>query len=406
MITPYHLFNLYLGKRVHVGVCGSIAAYRMPDVLRSLNKVGAETGVTLTRAGSRFIPALNFRALGADPVYVSGEIDDEETFAHLAPGKIAHSMLIAPATANTLARIAGGFADDLLSCQVLAFSGPIALAPAMNPTMWNAPAVQENWEKLKKRGFVCIEPDSGGTACGDTGQGRLAEDYLIFLEVLKTLTEQDMSGQKVLITCGPTRESFDPVRFWSNPSSGKMGLALALAAWLRGAQVHVIHGPIAETWLPPDIKRVPVQSASEMHQAVTDKWQETDIGCFAAAVADFTPDSPSQYKTKKSDHSALSVHFSRTPDILARAGKDKKDGQKLIGFAAETENLETACAQKLRQKNLDMIVGNLVSGPGNAFASDQNTVLVQDREGRKETWPPLDKTEVAWRIWDWLRDIE
>ena len=160
MITPYHLFNLYLGKRVHVGVCGSIAAYRMPDVLRSLNKVGAETGVTLTRAGSRFIPALNFRALGADPVYVSGEIDDEATFAHLAPGKIAHSMLIAPATANTLARIAGGFADDLLSCQVLAFSGPIALAPAMNPTMWNAPAVQENWEKLKKRGFVCIEPDA------------------------------------------------------------------------------------------------------------------------------------------------------------------------------------------------------------------------------------------------------
>lgn len=406
MIKPYHLFNTYLGKRVHVGICGSIAAYRMPDMIRTLNRTGADAGVTLTRAGAGFIPALNFHALGADPVYVSGEIDEEETFAHLAPGKTAHSMLIAPATANTLARIAGGFADDLLSCQVLAFPGPVILAPAMNPTMWRAPAVQENWDKLKKRGLVCIEPGSGGTACGDSGQGRLAEDFLIFVHVLKTLTEQDMSGQKVLLTCGPTREAFDPVRFWSNPSSGKMGFALALAAWLRGARIHVIHGPVNEPRLPPDIERVPVQSASEMHAAVADIWPEADIGCFAAAVADFSPDSPRGHKTKKNDHSGLSVHFSRTPDILARAGKDKKEGQKLIGFAAETENLEAACVKKLAAKNLDIIIGNSVRGPGNAFDSDHNTVLVLDREGRKEAWPPLEKTEVAWRIWDWLRDIQ
>ncbi|MFP4657562.1 MAG: bifunctional phosphopantothenoylcysteine decarboxylase/phosphopantothenate--cysteine ligase CoaBC [Desulfonatronovibrionaceae bacterium] len=406
MLRSYHLFRQYLGKRVHVGVCGSIAAYKILDLVRALHKAGPDIGVTLTRSGAEFIPALNFRALGADPVYVPAGVDREDTFAHLAPGKTADCLLIAPATANTLARLAGGFADELLSCQVLAFSGPVILAPAMNPAMWNAPAVQENRTRLEKRGYVCIPPGNGDTACGDSGQGRLAEDHVIFSSTLRSLTNQDLLGLKVLVTCGPTREGFDPVRYWSNPSSGKMGFALAMAAWLRGAKVHLVHGPAIDPGMPSDMQCLPVTTATEMNEAVQDLWPEMDAGCFAAAVADFAPESAGDKKFKKGNRSGLTVHFTPTPDILARAGKNKQASQRLIGFAAETEGLEQSCAEKLEAKNLDIVVGNLVQRSDSGFAADNNRVTVLDRRGRKESWPSLAKTEVAWRIWDWLRDLE
>ncbi len=402
----YHQFRMYLGKRVHLGITGSIAAYKILDLMRGLQECGTDTGATLTPAGEEFIPSLGLRALGADPLYTGkGREYAEDTFAHLEPGKSAQSLLIAPVTANTLAKIAAGFADDLLSAQVLSFPGPVLLAPAMNPAMWQAKATRENWSILGKRGFIRIPPDTGGTACGDQGQGRLAKNHLLLLYTLKTLTSQDLSGKSVLITCGPTRERYDPVRYWTNPSSGKMGLALAVSAWLRGAYVDVVHGPITPPELPPEIKTTAVVSARDMHEAVQDMWPEMDIGCFAAAVADFRPAEEIGDKAKKGSREEIHLSFLRNPDTLAQAGKNKKHGQILAGFAAESSDLDSACSQKLKNKNLDMIVGNYINTPDSGFTSDQNAVTVLDFRGRKETWPPLDKTEVAWRIWDWVGDL-
>ncbi|MFO7816525.1 MAG: bifunctional phosphopantothenoylcysteine decarboxylase/phosphopantothenate--cysteine ligase CoaBC [Thermodesulfobacteriota bacterium] len=406
MIRSYHLFHLYTGKRVHLGVCGSIAAYKTLDLLRHLGKAGIDLGVTLTRAGQTFVPALNYQALGADPVFAPDNINAEDTFAHLTPGKTSDCMLVAPATANTLAQIAQGLAADLLSCQILSFPGPILIAPAMNPVMWEANATRHNWEVLKRRGFIPVTPGSGNTACGDRGQGRLAEGHIIFLNVLRSLSPQDLSGRKILITCGPTKEKFDAVRLWTNPSTGKMGFALATSAWLRGAQVWVVHGTETFPELPPDIKCIPAREAQTMHDAAIDLWPDMDIGCFAAAVADYTPSNPLCHKSKKAGQNELTIKFSRTPDILAKAGKNKKNGQLLIGFAAETDDLKAACRAKLKQKNLDLIAGNLIGKMDSGFASDKNTVTLLDRRDRIESWPPLDKTEVAWRIWDWLLDLK
>ena len=403
--SPFHnniiqVFTHYYGRRIHIGVCGSIAAYKILELLRLLLKSNLDIGTTLTRSGREFIPPINFQALGADPVFTQ-EGFLHSTFAHLAPGQTAHALLIAPATANILARAAHGIADDLLSTQILSFSGPIIFAPAMNPKMWNSPATRENWQKLKARGYICLEPEQGQMACGEEGKGRLTSIENIYYSTLKALTPQDLKNNKVLITCGPTREYFDQVRFWSNPSTGKMGLALSLAAWLRGAEVHLVHGPINVLSLP-GLNLYPVTSAREMYSVCMELWPDMNMGCLAAAVADFSPEPCAVPKFKKSVTRQLKITFTRNHDILKNIGRLKTKTQKLIGFAAEAENLQQNCLHKLQKKNLDLIVGNLITESDSAFASNKNRVYVLDRTNRQESWPLLPKTEVAWRIWDWI----
>ncbi|MBG0777321.1 MAG: bifunctional phosphopantothenoylcysteine decarboxylase/phosphopantothenate--cysteine ligase CoaBC [Desulfovibrionaceae bacterium] len=412
-------FTGYAGRRLHLGVCGSVAAYKALDLLRAWLAAGVSVSATLSDAAARFVAPLSFRALGADPVYGSmfpaagapgaggpaaaGSLDDDDVFGHLAPGRAAHAFAVVPATADTLAKLAHGLADTMLACQALAFPGPLVIAPAMNPNLWNATATRENWAVLKGRGHVCIEPGCGLMACGDTGEGRLAEGREIFLRVLKALTPQDMAGLRVLVTMGPTREQWDAVRFWSNPSSGTMGAALAVAAWLRGAQVDAVRGP-ADVFLPADIALHPVTSAAQMFEACEALWGAADVGVFSAAVADFAPVPFGAEKFKKAA-GELRVDFAPTRDILGTLGPAKRPGQRILGFAAETADLSANARKKLASKNADLVAANPVGTAGSGFRVPTNAVYVADRNGREEQWPQLAKTEVAWRLLDWLLQL-
>lgn len=394
-------FENYLGRRVHLGVCGSIAAYKAIEVMRLLLGCKAHVSATLTDSACKFIQPLSFEALGAAPVYSDMFDSRDAVFGHLDPGQDADAFLIAPATANTIAKLAQGLASDMLSAQALAFPGPVVVAPAMNPRLWNAPATKSNWELLKQRGVVCMEPGCGDMACGEEGKGRFPEPWRIALATLKALTAQDMQGKKVLITLGPTRESFDVVRYWTNPSSGTMGASLAVAAWLRGADVTAVCGPVSLD-LPEGINRIDVATALEMHDAVSDCFSSSDISICTAAVADFRPRVHEGGKFKKSGADGLTVEFDTNPDILKGLGERKRSDQFLAGFAAESSSIEANAAGKLQRKNLDLIVGNDVTAAGCGFGSSTNGVFVQDAKGRSETWPVLPKTEVAWRILDWI----
>lgn len=395
-------FTGFLGKRVHLGVTGSVAAYKALDILRTLTKLGISVSVTLTESATKFISPLSFEALGADPVFSEMFSPGENIYAHLMPGRTCDCFAVVPTTANTMAKMAHGIADDMLSCQTLSHLGATVIAPAMNPNLWEAPATKDNLATLLNRGVDVVFPCSGDVACGDTGNGRLAESFEVIARILKAISPQDMSGKRVMVTLGPTREYFDAVRFWSNPSSGLMGSCLALSAWLRGAEVTAICGPTSID-LPIGIKRINVTSAQEMYDAATENWSNQDIGCATAAVADFAPVKQTEGKFKKKD-SKDSVQFEFTPtnDILLSMGQNKNANQKLIGFAAEAENFEANAKSKLDKKNLDIVICNPVNKSGAGFACSTNEVLVLDREGRVETWPQLLKNEVAWRIWDHL----
>ncbi|WP_319582735.1 bifunctional phosphopantothenoylcysteine decarboxylase/phosphopantothenate--cysteine ligase CoaBC [uncultured Pseudodesulfovibrio sp.] len=405
-MQPHYGFAGFMGKRVHLGVTGSIAAFKALDLVRSLQQADCMVSATLTDAAARFITPLSFEALGASPVYTGmfSEAPDADTaFGHLEPGQTADAMLIAPATANILAKLAFGMADDMLSCQALAFPGPKIVAPAMNPRMWAAPATQRNWEMLGELGFIRVFPEAGSVACGDIGTGRLAPVDEIFLATLKALAHQDMAGKKVLVTLGPTREPWDAVRFWSNPSSGTMGACVAVAAYLRGADVTVVAGPTALTF-PNDIAVVSVTTANQMYEACTDLWPSMDMGCLTAAVADYrpVPFGDTKFKKTTSAGAGITVEFETNQDILKTLGTSKSAGQKLIGFAAETDNIHEEAARKLASKNLDLIAANNISKAGSGFGVATNEMFVLDAKGRKEQWPQLPKTEVAWRLWDHL----
>lgn len=405
-MQAHYRFAGFMGKRVHLGVSGSIAAYKAIDLLRALQEADCIVSATLTEAATQFITRLSFEALGASPVYGAMFDDTPEAdtaFGHLEPGQAADVMVIAPATASTMARLAFGLADDMLSCQALAFAGPKIVAPAMNPRMWAAPATRRNWDTLDELGYIRVQPDSGHVACGDTGSGRLAPLEAIFTATLKALSPQDLAGQKVLITLGPTREPWDAVRFWSNPSSGTMGACMAMAAYLRGADVTVVAGPTALK-LPEEIGVVSVQTARQMFEAATDLWPSMEIGCATAAVADFRPVPFGYSKFKKSDldGDGLMVEFEPNPDILKAMGEAKTGSQRLIGFAAETADIQTEAARKLASKHLDLLAANDVSQEGSGFGTPTNSMFVLDTAGRRESWPQLPKTEVAWRLWDHL----
>ncbi len=392
---------------VHLGVCGSIAAFRAPDLVRWWHKNTMHVAVTLTDAAQRFITPLTFEALGAAPVYTQ-MFAAEHMFGHLEPGQNASVMVIAPATAATLAHICHGCADSMLACQALAFDGPMVVAPAMNPRMWQHAATQENIDILRRRGVQLVLPECGGTACGDTGQGRLADLRHIWLASLKALSVQDMQGLKVMLTLGPTREQWDAVRFWSNPSTGRMGMALAMAAWLRGAEVHALCGPLSEEYfLPPEILCYTTPSAKDMYTAAADLWPRMDVGIFTAAVADFSPVSYGAEKFKKNTaHEGLRIDFTPNTDILRTLAAQKKEGQKILGFAAETcADLLAAVRHKLAHKGAHILAGNTIGKAHSGFASSTNTMVVADCYGREEHWPTMPKTDVAWRLCSWLLEI-
>ena len=405
-MQPHYAFAGFMGKRVHLGVSGSIAAYKALDLMRALQEADCIVSATLTQSCTRFIQPLSFEALGASPVYTDMFADTpgaDTAFGHLEPGQAADVMLMAPASANTMAKLAFGLADDMLSCQALAFPGPKLVAPAMNPRMWNAPATQRNWALLDELGYIRIPPYSGSVACGDTGTGRLAPMEEIVTATLKALSPQDLAGRNVLVTLGPTREPWDAVRFWSNPSSGTMGACMAMAAFLRGANVTVVAGPTALTF-PAAISVVSVQTANQMFEACADLWPGMDMGCLTAAVADYRPVPFGNGKFKKttSAGAGITVEFETNQDILKHLGSLKSADQKLIGFAAETDNLREEALRKLESKNLDLIAANDISKAGSGFGVPTNQMFVLDKQGRKEVWPQLPKTEVAWRLWDHL----
>lgn len=400
-------FTTFSGKRLHIGVCGSIASYKALDLLRRWSDAGIASGVTMTAAARRFLAPLAFEALGASPVYTAMYADresdslDRDIFPHLSPGASADAFILVAASASTLARLAHGLADEILSCQALAFPGPLIIAPAMNPRMWNNPATRENWEILQKRGHILVAPDSGRVACREEGTGRLAESREIYLAALKALATQDFSGVQVMATLGPTREFWDPVRFWSNPSTGLMGASLAVAAFLRGATVHALCGP-GSPWLPQGIIRHDVVAAQEMYAAAKDLWPTMDTGIFTAAVADFAPEPLGNHKYKKGSAERLTLTLTPNPDILRSLGSEKKAHQKIVGFAAETGDLEREVRRKLAEKNADMLVGNLINEPGSGFGTATNSVFIADAHGRSEHLPLLAKPDLAWSILTWL----
>ncbi|MDL2316258.1 bifunctional phosphopantothenoylcysteine decarboxylase/phosphopantothenate--cysteine ligase CoaBC [Desulfovibrio sp. OttesenSCG-928-A18] len=403
MIDYPYPFAALKSRRLHLGVCGSVAAYKAIELMRGLQKLEVQVSVTLTDAARRFVTSRSFSALGAYRVYEDMFAQDADmAYAHLEPGQMAHTMLIAPATANTLARLAGGFADDMLSAQALAFQGPLLLAPAMNPKMWTHPATQRNIALLTEHGARFISPDSGPVACGEHGQGRLERLDELLAACVRALSPQDMQGKTVLLTLGPTQEAWDTVRVWTNRSTGRMGAALAHAAYARGARVIALAGP-GVPWLPRGVERHDVLSARQMHALAKEWWPQADYGIFTAAVADFSPVYESEGKFKKSAAAdGLSIPFAPNPDILADLGAAARPDQIILGFAAESTNLEQAAREKLRRKKAHLLAANNITSTDAGFASRDNRLFVCDCKGKEEHWPLLHKAEVAWRLLNWL----
>jgi phosphopantothenoylcysteine decarboxylase / phosphopantothenate---cysteine ligase len=392
------------GKRILLGVSGGIAAYKAVEVLRKLTEQGAEVRVVMTRNAARFVAPLTFSALSGTPV-----LTDEFTGSGWGPmGHIAVTdgldlALIAPATANTIGKISAGIADDALSTALMAVGCPIVIAPAMNERMFRNAFLQRNIGNLRAGGVRIVEPETGALACGTNGQGRLASPDRIMQAVRAALSPQDLIGVTVMVTAGPTREPIDAARFISNPSTGKMGYALAAEARNRGADVVLISGP---THLPPPpgVDRRSVTTASEMHQAVLDHASRCQVIIMAAAVSDFRPKDPSERKLKK-EGAPLAITLERTEDILQGLG-DAKEGRFLVGFAAETDDLVRNAGDKLKKKHLDLIVANRIGSPDTGFASETNMAVLMGRGGKVTELPRMPKTELAGRIMDAIVELK
>jgi len=383
--------------KIVLGVGGGIAAYKSAELARLLMQQGHEVQVVMTAAAQEFIRPLTFAALTGRKV-LSDLFTIESAIEHISVA-VEHEMLvIAPATADLMAKMAHGLADDFLTTLYLAFTGPVVIAPAMNVNMWQHAATQANLETLRKRGLRIVEPDSGYLACGMTGPGRLADPEVIVEAIeLAARTRRDLEGETILITAGPTQEPLDPVRYISNRSSGKMGYALAEAAVARGARVILVSGPV-HLAPPRGVEVVPVRTAVEMREKVMQRLADAGIVIKAAAVADFHLSKVPEQKVKKTA-ARISLELDPTPDILAELGR-KKDDRLLIGFAAETQNLQQEARRKLESKNCDMVVGNLVGSADLGFESDENEVVLVFRTGESITLPRAPKREIADRIFD------
>jgi len=396
---------MFTGKRILLGISGSIAAYKAADLIGRLREQGAEVRVVMTRSATRFLTPLTCEVLSGNPV-----LTDEFTesgwgrLGHITVTDALHCALIAPATANSIGKIASGIADDALSTAVLAAECPLIIAPAMNDRMYRSGALQRNIGVLRGSGVRFVDPESGALACGVVGPGRLAPTDAILQAVRDVLARrQTLQGVRVLVTAGPTREPIDAVRFISNPSTGKMGFALAAEARERGADVVLVAGPtLVEP--PRGVQTMAVTTAAQMSAAVRERSQQMDVIIMAAAVSDFRPAVPVDRKVKKED-ADLSVPLERTEDILLALGKEKGD-RILVGFAAETENLEANARRKLEQKKLDLIIANQVGIPAAGFGADTNRALIMGRSGAVLELPLLSKRELAARILDQVEECK
>lgn len=382
------------GKTVLLGVTGGIAAYKSASLASMLVKAGAEVRVLMTENAKNFINPITFESLTGHKC-VSDTFDRNFEFKveHVALAQKADVVMIAPATANVMAKLAHGIADDMLTTTVLACRCPKIIAPAMNTAMYENPVTQDNMELLRKYGMEIVEPSCGYLACGDTGAGKMPEPELLFEYICRGCAfAKDMEGIKVLVTAGPTQEAIDPVRYITNHSTGKMGYSIARVCAMRGAKVTLVTGKTAIE--PPEfVEVVPVVSAKEMYDAVTARSEAMDIIIKAAAVADYRPAYVSEEKVKKSEGN-MSIPLERTDDILKFLGEHKKEGQFLCGFSMETENMIENSKKKLDKKKLDMIVANNLKVKGAGFGTDTNIVTIITKDGQKEL-PMMEKEEVA-----------
>ncbi len=380
------------GKKIVLGISGGIAAYKSAELTRLLVKSGASVRIVMTRGGQQFITPLTLQALSGNPVHTDLFSPEEEAaMGHIDLARWADLILIAPASANTLARLAQGRADDLLSTLCLASTAPLIMAPAMNQQMWSNIATQENIQLLESRGHILVGPASGAQACGETGPGRMEEPEQIVQALESFLNQGPLSGKQVLITAGPTREPIDPVRYISNNSSGKMGYAIARAAYQAGAEVVLVSGPVSLD-TPAGIQTIRVETAEQMLEAVMQYSGSSSIFIATAAVSDYRVKTPLSDKHKKSEGD-LELELEKNPDILASVAAQPSPPF-CVGFAAETRNLEQYARAKLSRKQVDMIAANLV-GDGLAFSQDENALEVFSRDGSHHSLPMQDKQTLA-----------
>lgn len=389
------------GKTVVIGVTGSIAAYKIPNLARMLKKQGADVVILMTANACNFINPITFESLLGNKCLIDTfDRNFQYSVEHVALAKRADIVMIAPASANVIGKIASGIADDMLTTTVMACPCRKIISPAMNHNMFHNPIVQDNIKKLKSFGYEIVEPDSGMLANGDMGDGRMPEPEVLYEYILKEIAcEKDLAGKKVLVTAGATRESIDPVRFITNHSSGKMGIAIAKAAMLRGAEVTLVAGHV-EAQLPPFVRYVPVVSAEDMLGAVTQLSDKQDIIIKAAAVADYTPVTTADSKLKKSDDD-MKIELKRTKDILHYLGEHKREGQIICGFSMETDNVIENSSKKLYKKNCDMICANSLRTQGAGFGVDTNVITMITKDGAEEL-PLMTKEAAAHRILDKL----
>ena len=394
--------NRIKNKKVILAVCGGIAAYKSIEILRLLKKAEAEVRVILTKNAQWFVGALTFEALSGQPVFTDMfQESSEASLRHIDWARETDGVIIAPATANMIGKLANGIADDPLSTFMLAVTSPVLICPSMNTHMYASQAVQRNLDTLRSDGYFLMEPGSGQLACGTTGPGRLPEPEAIFDRFLGCLSPKDLAGKKILVTAGPTIEPIDPVRFISNPSSGKMGFSIARAAEHRGAEVTLISGPthLAD---PMNVTTIRVRTAAEMAHQVFQLMENADVIIKSAAVSDYGPKESKAHKVKKGKKEMV-LRLQQNEDILKTLGQKKKH-QVLVGFAAETRDLKKNATQKLAEKNLDIIAGNLVGSADSGFEADTNTVTLFFKDGTAESLPTMDKLEVAHILLDRIVD--
>lgn len=390
------------GKTVILGVSGSIAAYKIASLASALVKLHCDVHVIMTQNATNFIHPITFETLTGNKCLVDTfDRNFDYSVEHVALAKKADVVMVAPATANVIAKMAHGLADDMLTTTILACQCPKIVAPAMNTRMFRNSIVQDNMKLLKCYGMEVIDPACGYLACGDTGEGKMPEPELLLQYILKALiTEKDMEGLHVLVTAGPTQEAIDPVRYITNHSTGKMGYAIAKAAAMRGAKVTLVSGPV-QIAPPPFVETVNVVSAEEMFREVTSRAQKQDIIIKTAAVADYRPAVVAAEKVKKKDGD-LGIALERTKDILAHLGANKKEGQFLCGFSMETENMLENSITKLVKKNLDMVIANNLKVEGAGFGTNTNVVTIITRKGGEQL-PLMSKDDVADKILDAIR---
>lgn len=391
-------------KKIVIGVTGSIAAYKIAGLCSMLKKKKADVTVIMTQNATNFINPITFETLTGNKCLIDTfDRNFQYDVEHVELAKAAEVFLVAPASANVIAKAAHGIADDMLTTTLLAATCPKLFAPAMNTRMYQNPITQDNLQILKKYGMKVITPASGYLACGDTGEGKMPEVEELYDNIIDALTPKDLTGYNVLVTAGPTREKIDPVRFISNHSTGKMGYAIAKQAGMRGAKVTLVSGPVALE-APKGIEVVPVVSAKDMADAVWERADKMDMIIKAAAVADYRPVTTYEDKVKKSGDD-MNIALERTDDILAYLGKNKKEGQILCGFSMETKDMLENSKVKLKKKNLDVIVANNLKVAGAGFGTDTNIVTLITRDEVKEL-PILSKEEVADRILSYLLGLK